>query len=122
MAVFKVLDETDGDVSNETNGRCYKKFVPFLSALAVRFRPAKLLADIMCEGTSEIVDRSMKLGLGRKDVQHRLPNFYSLRPSDVVDRSEYGAGAGRSKDVEEAEILNCVAKMVDLRFSTDGST
>jgi hypothetical protein len=50
------------------------------------------------------------------------PTFYSLRPSDVVDRSKNGAEASRSKDVEEAEILNCVAKMVDLRFSTDGST
>jgi hypothetical protein len=122
MAVFKVLEETDGDVSDERNGQYYRKFVPFLSALAVRFRPAKLLADIMCEAISEIVTRSTKLGIGQKDVQHRLLNLYSVMPSNVGDRSKNGAEARRSKDVEEAEILNCVAKMVDLRFSTDGST
>lgn len=121
MAVFKVLEETDGDVLDERNGRYYRKFVPFLSALAVRFRPAKLLADIMCEATSEIVERSTKLGIGQKDVQHRLLNHYSVMPPHV-DRSKNGAEASRSKDVDEAEILNCVAKMVDLRFSTDGST
>jgi hypothetical protein len=112
MAVFKVLEENDLDILNDANGGCYEKFVPFLSSLAVRFRPAKLLADIMCETTSEILERSTRLGIGQKDVQLRLLNLYSLRPSDV----------DRSKDVEEAEILNCVAKMVDLRFSTDGST
>jgi hypothetical protein len=122
MAVFKVLEETDGDVSDERNGQYYRKFVPFLSALAVRFRPAKLLADIMCEATSQIVERSTKLGIGQKDVQHRLLNHYSVMPSHVADRSKNGAAASRSKEVEEAEILNVVAKMVDLRFSTDGST
>jgi hypothetical protein len=34
-----------------------------------------------------------------------------VKPAEAVDRS---------KEVDEAEILNCVAKMVDLRFSTDG--
>lgn len=122
MAVFKVLEEKDGDVSIETNCRCYKEFVPFLSALAVRFRPAKLLVDIMCQATSEIVERSTKLGIGQKDIQHRLLNLYSPNPSDGVDCSKNGAEASPSKDVEEAEILNVVAKMIDLRFATDGST
>jgi hypothetical protein len=109
MAVFKVLEEKDGDVSIETNCRYYKEFVPFLSALAVRFRPAKLLVDIMGESTSEILARSTKLGIGQKDAQRRLLSHYS-------------EDASHSKDDEEAEILNVVAKMIDLRFSTDGST
>jgi len=112
MAVFKVFEE-NGAVPSETNDRSYEDFVPFLSSLAMRFRPAKLLVDIMCEETSEIVERSTKLGIAQKDVQDRLQDLYKKRSSNVVERS---------KDVEEAEILNCVAKMIDLRFSTDGST
>jgi hypothetical protein len=121
MAVFKVFEE-NGAVPNELNDRSYEDFVPFLSALAMRFRPAKLLVDIMCEETSEIVERSTKLGISQKDVQDRLHDLYRKRSSNVVDRSKTDGEANRSKDAEEAEILNCVAKMIDLRFSTDGST
>ncbi len=122
MAVFKVLGETDVGVLNDASDRRYEDFVPFVSALAIRFRPAKLFSDIMCEATSEIVERSAKLGIAQKDVQDRLLDLSRRRSSTSVDRSENDAETNSSKDVEEAEILNLVAKMVDLRFSTDGST
>lgn len=106
MAVFKVPEETDGDVSHKANGGCHEDFVPFLSAFAARFYGAKLLADMMGEATSEIVERSTNLGVGRKDAQQRL----------------LGPDGGKSSEVEEAEVLNIVAKMVDLQLSTDVST
>ncbi len=119
MVVFKVLGERGGDASNETNGRSYEDFVPFLSAFAARFPGAKLLADIMRETTSEIVERSTKLGIARKDIQHRLLGLYGRTSSNLTDRA---AEANHSNDVEEAEVLNVVAKMVDLLLSTHGST
>jgi hypothetical protein len=122
MVVFKVLKEKDGDVSNETNGRSYEDFVPFLSAFAVRFPGAKLLADIIFEPTSKILERSTKLGIAQKDIQYRLPGLYGRMSSNPTDRGKNAAEANRSKYIEEAEILNVVAKMVDLRLSTDGST
>jgi hypothetical protein len=122
MAVFKTLKEKGGNVSGEINGRCYEDFVPFLSSLATRFRPAMLLADIMGETTSEIVERSTKLGITQSDIQHRLRNPYNRAFSIAVDRPLSTASSDYSIDEDEAEILNCVAKMVDLRFSTDGST
>lgn len=103
MAVFKVPEETDGDVSHKANGGCHEDFVPFLSAFAARFYGAKLLADMMGEKTSEIVERSTNLGVARKDAQQR-PH------------------GGKSSEVDEAEVLNVVAKMVDLHLSTDVST
>jgi hypothetical protein len=122
MVVFKVLKEKDGDVSNETNGRSYADLVPFLSAFAVRFPGVKLLEDIIYEPTSKIVERSTKLGIAHKDIQYRLLGLYGRTSSNPTDRGKNAAEANRSKDVEEAEILSVVAKMVDLRLSTDGST
>jgi hypothetical protein len=112
MAVFKVLSELDNRPPDEANAGRFSDFVPLLSSLATRFHAAKVLSDMMGEATNEIVERSFKLGIARKDnTQHRLPDRLNVKPAEVVDRS---------KDVDEAEILNCVAKMVDLRFSTDG--
>jgi len=125
MVVFKVLGEKDGDASNETNGRSYEDFVPFLSAFAARFPGAKLLADIMRETTSKIVERSTKLGIAQKDIQHRLLSLYGRTSSNHTDSGKNTIGANHSNhsnDVEEAEVLNVVAKMVDLLLSTDGST
>jgi hypothetical protein len=122
MAVFKVLEEQTDYIPKEINGGCYEDFVPFLSSLAVRFRPAKLLADIMCETTSQIVERSAKLGIAQKDIQLQLLDLYRERASSVGDRSKDVTETNPSRDAQEAEILNCVAKMVDLRLSTDGST
>lgn len=119
MAVFKILEEKGG---GEINGRCYEDFVPFLSSLAVRFRPAMLLADIMAEATSEIVERSTTLGIARRDVLRRLPDPYSWEPSNAVDRSKNATDTSHSGDEDEAEILSCVAKMVDLHFSVERST
>jgi hypothetical protein len=121
MAVFKVLREKDGDMSNESNGRSYEDFVPFLAAFAARFPSAKLLANIMCETTSEIVERSTKLGIAQKDIQYWLLSLYD-RTSNLTGGGKDTAEGNRSKDVEEAEILNVIGKMVDLRLSTDGST
>src|SRR5271163_3251769 len=111
MAVFKVLSELDGRIPDEANTGRFSDFVPLLSSLATRFHAAKVLSDMMGEATNEIVERSFKLGIARKDTQNRLPDPHNVKPAEAVDRS---------KDVDEAEILNCVAKMVDLRFSTDG--
>jgi hypothetical protein len=111
MAVFKVLSEMDSRVPDEANAGRFLDFVPLLSSLATRFHAAKVLSDMMGEATNKIVERSFKLGITRKDTQHRLPDRNNVKPAEVVDRS---------KEVDEAEILNCVAKMVDLRFSTDG--
>jgi hypothetical protein len=122
MVVFKVLEEKDGNFSNETNGRSYKDFMAFLSAFAVRFPSAKLLENIMCETTSEIVERSTKLGISQKDIQYRLLSLHSRTSSDPADGGKNAAEVEHSRDNEEAEILNVVAKMVDLRLSTDGST
>ena len=102
MAVYKVLSETDGNVSHDSNAGRYSDFVLFLSTLAARFSAAKVLADTMGEATGEIVEKSITLGIVRKDVQ---------KGSEVVHRS---------KHVEEAELLDCVAKMVDLSLSTNG--
>jgi hypothetical protein len=106
MAVFKVLKEADGDTSHKANFGCHEDFVPFLSAFSARFYGAKLLADMMGESTSEIVERSTNLGVARKDTPQRLP----------------GPNGGKSSEVDEAEVLNVVAKMVDLHLSTDVST
>ncbi len=111
MAVFKVLSELDSRLPDEANAGRFSDFVPLLSSLATRFHAAKVLSDMMGEATNEIVERSFKLGIARKDNQNRLPDRLNVKPAEVVDRS---------KEVDEAEILNCVAKMVDLRFSTDG--
>jgi hypothetical protein len=111
MAVFKVLSELDTKLPDEATTGRFSDFVPLLSALATRFHAAKVLSDMMGEATTEIVERSFKLGIARKDAQHRAPDRANVKPAEAVDRS---------KEVDEAEILNCVAKMVDLRFSTDG--
>ena len=110
MAVFKVLSDIDSSALDEANSGSYSDFVPFLSALATRFHAAKVLADTMGEAIGEIVEKSITLGIARKDVRHRLPD--NAKPSETVNRS---------KDVEEAELLDCVAKMVDLRLSADRS-
>jgi hypothetical protein len=110
MAVFKVLSELDSRLPDEASSGRFSDFVPLLSSLATRFHAAKVLSDMMGEATNEIVERSFKLGIARKDTQNRLPDRQNVKPAEVADRSE----------VDEAEILNCVAKMVDLRFSTDG--
>jgi hypothetical protein len=112
MAVFKILPET-GSAPTEANAGRYSDFVPFLSALATRFPAAKLLADMMEETTSDIVERSRTLGIAKKSVQNQLSGIHDLKNPDVIDRT---------REVEEAEILNCVAKMVDLRLSTDVSS
>jgi hypothetical protein len=119
MGVFKVFEEKDGNPSNETSGRGYKDFVSFLSALAERFHPAKLLADTMCEAISQFVEKSTKLGIARKDVRHRALDLCSQKSSNVADASKNAAKESGSEAVEEAEILNCVSKIIDLRFSTN---
>lgn len=119
MAVFKVFEKKDGNLLNETSSQSYKDFVSFLSALAVRFHPAKLLEDTMCQATSQIVEQSTKLGIARKDSQHRVLDLCCQTSSNVVDASKNAAEANRSEAAEEAEILNCVAKIIDLRFSTN---
>ena len=119
MTVFKILEEKG---AGEINGRCYEDFVPFLSSLAVRFRPAMLLADIMAEATSEIVERSTNLGIARRDVLYRLRDPYSWEPSNAVGQSKVAADTGYREDEDEAEILSCVAKMVDFHFSAERST
>ena len=121
MTVFKILKEKGSSVSGEINGRRYEDFIPFLSSFATRFRPAMLLGDIMGESINEIVERSTKLGIIHRDVQHRLHDAYQ-RVFDITVGSMNAADGALSGDEDEAEILNCVAKMVDLRFSTDGST
>jgi hypothetical protein len=108
MAVFKILPETGGAPTDPSAGR-YSDFVPFLSALATRFPAAKVLADMMDETTSDIVEKSRTLGLAKKSPP---PAIHDLKNPDMIDRTG---------EVEEAEILNCVAKMVDLRLSTDVS-
>lgn len=111
MAVFKVISELESKVADEAIAGRFSDFVPLLSSLATRFHAAKVLSDLMGEATNELVERSFKLGIARKNTQHRLQDRTSVKPAEVVDRS---------KDCDEAEILNCVAKMLDLRFSTDG--
>jgi hypothetical protein len=111
MGVFKVLSERDSRPPDEAKAGRFSDFVPLLSALATRFHAAKVLSDMMGEATNEIVERSFKLGITRKDTQNRPPERENVKPTEAVDRS---------KEVDEAEILNCMAKMVDLRFSTDG--
>jgi hypothetical protein len=111
MGVFKVLTELDTKRLDEANAGRFSDFVPLLSALATRFHAAKVLSDMMGETTNEIVERSFKLGVTRKDATQQKPENDKVKPAEVVDRS---------KEADEAEILNIVAKMVDLRFSTDG--
>jgi hypothetical protein len=112
MTVFKVLSEIDSSAAPEPAAGRFADFVPFLNSLAERFNAAKVLADMMNETTSEIVDRSLKFGLTRKEGQLRVPGN---SPKSDDGESE------RPKDAEEAEVLNVVAKMLDLRLSTDGS-
>jgi hypothetical protein len=112
MAVFKILAETENGIPPEANAGRYLDFVPFLSALATRFPAAKLLADMMDETTNDIVERSKTMGVAWKDPPPKTPGPPSVKTPEANDRP---------KDVEEAEILNCVAKMVDLRLSTDVS-
>lgn len=111
MAVFKVLSELDSKTPDEANAGRFSDFVPLLSSLATRFHAAKVLSDMMGEATSEIVERSFKLGIARKSAPNQAPDRDNVKPAEVADSP---------KEVDEAEILNCVAKMVDLRFSTDG--
>jgi hypothetical protein len=111
MAVFKVLSEIDAAAAPEPTAGCFADFVPFLSSLAERFNAAKVLNDMMVETTGQILDRSLKFGLTRKDGSVRVPGN-----SPKSDKEP-----DRPKDVEEAEVLNVVAKMLDLRLSTDGS-
>jgi hypothetical protein len=111
MAVFKILAEIEGGVSPQANGPGIQDFKPFLYALATRFHAAKLLADVMDETTSDIVERSKSQGIIHVDVKTSVPS-----PSESSSK-----GSDVTTDEEEAEILNCVAKMVDLRLSTDGS-
>jgi hypothetical protein len=120
MAVFKVLE--DPSVSRDPKNGCYKDFVPFLSALATRFPAAKLLMDIMGEQTSQIVERSKALGVIRNSIPIRTTNRQGSTSSDKGDRSGKVGESFPSNDAEEAELLSCVSKMVDLRLSTDGST
>jgi hypothetical protein len=110
MAVFKVLAELDSRQPEESNTGRFSDFVPLLSSLATRFHAAKVLSDMMGEATDEIVERSFKLGITRKSATEK-PDQDKTKPTEATNRS---------KEVDEAEILNCVAKMVDLRFSTDG--
>jgi hypothetical protein len=118
MGVFKVLAELENRTPDEASAGRFSDFVPFLSALATRFHAAKVLSDMMGEATNEIVERSFRLGLARKNATQQGPDRDNAKPAEVVDRSK--EVVDRSKEVDEAEILNCVAKMVDLRFSTDG--
>lgn len=111
MAVFKVLSEIDGATSLEPSAGRFADFIPFLAALAERFNAAKVLYDMMSETTGEILDRSLKFGITRKEGQIRVPG----------NSPQSDAESDRPKDVEEAEVLNVVAKMLDLRLSTDGS-
>jgi hypothetical protein len=110
IAVFKVLSGINGHISHESNAGRYANFVPFLSALAERFHAAKVLLDMMGEATGEIVEKSITLGVARKDVHYRLP-----------EKPKSSKVAGCPKDAEEAELMDCVAKMVDLRLSANGS-
>jgi hypothetical protein len=111
MAVFKVLSRTNNDVSSNADAEHYSDFVRFLSALAARFPGAKIVADMMDEPTHEIVRKSKKISVAQNDALHSLPSHHGLKSSE----------AARPKDVEEAEILSCVAKMVDLSLSVDYS-
>jgi hypothetical protein len=108
MAVFKVLSDTNGISFEENVGR-YLDSTLFLSALAERFHAAKVLADMMGEATSEIAEMSIKLGITQEDARHQMP--HESQRSEVVCCSNA---------VEEAELLDCVAKMVDLCLSTNG--
>ena len=108
MAVFKVLSDTNSNILSEADSGRYSDFVSFLSALAKRFHAAEVLADIFGDTTSEIVERSMMLGITQKDAQYRTT--HNLQDPEV---------AYRSNDVAEAELLDCVAKMIDLGLSTN---
>ena len=112
MAVFKILPET-GSAPTEPNTGRYSDFVPFLSALATRFPGAKLLADMMEETTSDIVEKSRTLGIAKKSIQRQSPGIHDLKNAELMDHTQ---------EVEEAEILNCVARVVDFRLSTDVSS
>jgi hypothetical protein len=111
MAVFKILAEIEGGVSPQANGARIQDFKPFLYALATRFHAAKLLADVMDEAISNIVERSKSQGIVHTDVKTSVPSPSGSSPK----------GSDATTDEDEAELLNCVAKMVDLRLSTDGS-
>lgn len=76
--------------------------------------------DIMGEETSQIVTRSKELGVVRQNLPTRTPQ---AQISAADDRSgKTPEDRNRAKELEEAELLSCVSKMVDLRLSTDGST
>src|SRR5438876_12354861 len=106
MAVFKILAEIDS-APRPKDGPRIEDFKPFLYARATRFHAAKLLADVMDEATSDIVERSKSQGIVHVDV--KTP---ATSPSESSSK-----GSDATTDVEEAELLNCVAKMVDLRLS-----
>ena len=76
----------------------------------------------MGEAIGQIVERSTRLGLARRDVLNRLRNPYRWEPSNAIDRSRNATTTSHYKDEDEAEILNCVAKMVDFHFSAEHSS
>jgi len=112
MSVFKILAEIEPSPPSKDSPRI-EDFKPFLYALATRFHAAKALANVMDEATSDIVERSKSHGIVHADTLVKTPG---TSPGASGSSSE-----GVTTDVEEAELLNCVAKMVDLRLSTDGS-
>jgi hypothetical protein len=134
MAVFKVLSDINGNVSHEAHAGRYSDFVPFMVSLAARFHAAKVLLDMMGEASTELVERSVSLGLARTTPgRGRVAGPVPVPEKGYVDGDGYGNGNGygygngygqgqaRNRDVEEAEILDCVAKMVDLRLSANAA-
>lgn len=111
MAVFKVLSDTDGNIFFEENSGRYSDLMLFLSALAERFHAAKVLADMIGEATTDLAQRSINLGIAPKNAQLQINH----KPQDT----EVADG---SNDMEQAELLDCIAKMVDLGLSTNGKT
>jgi hypothetical protein len=112
LTVLKVLADFEDDTSEGANIDRFGDFMAFLCALGVRFHAAKLVADIMTEATDTIVEKSKSLGLSKRTVKQSMSNFHFVQSLGVNESS---------RDVKEAETLNCVVKMIDLRISSNDS-
>lgn len=110
LAVLKVLADSTDEASDGANLDRYNHFLSFLYALGVRFHAAQLVADMLHEATETIVERSKRLGLSRSTVTKNISSYQFMEPLEI---------SKSSTDAKEGEILNCIAKMVELTMASD---
>lgn len=86
LAVLKVSSEAHIEVSKEENLDGFRDGMSFLSTLGIRFRAARLVADMLNEATDTIVQNFKVLGLSRPTTQK------GTSPSNSLDSTAFSTG------------------------------